>query len=95
MISFCRKVPGRRAGIVEEETRPVAAGKFPQAFQAGAKITYGTDSGVYPQRYCRQFKMVEWGMKPIDAIRRPPSTRRSCSGGVKKWARLKKAATPM
>jgi len=43
---------------------------FRKAFQAGAKIAYGTDSGVYPHGdNARQFaKMVEWGMKPIDAI---------------------------
>jgi imidazolonepropionase-like amidohydrolase len=40
------------------------------AFQSGAKIAFGTDSGVYPHGdNARQFaKMVEWGMKPIDAI---------------------------
>jgi imidazolonepropionase-like amidohydrolase len=43
---------------------------FRKAFQAGAKIAYGTDSGVYPHGdNARPFaKMVEWGMKPIDAI---------------------------
>src|SRR5258707_11239870 len=43
---------------------------FRKAFQAGAKIAYGTDSGVYPHGdNAKQFgKMVEWGMKPIDAI---------------------------
>jgi imidazolonepropionase-like amidohydrolase len=44
---------------------------FRKAFQAGAKIAYGTDSGVYPHGdNAKQFgKMVEWGMKPLDAIR--------------------------
>src|SRR5215813_13770628 len=43
---------------------------FRRAFQAGAKIAYGTDSGVYPHGdNARQFaKMVEFGMKPLDAI---------------------------
>jgi imidazolonepropionase-like amidohydrolase len=43
---------------------------FRKAFQAGAKIAFGTDSGVYPHGdNAKQFaKMVEWGMKPIDAI---------------------------
>jgi imidazolonepropionase-like amidohydrolase len=43
---------------------------FRHAFQSGAKIAYGTDSGVYPHGdNARQFaKMVEWGMKPLDAI---------------------------
>jgi imidazolonepropionase-like amidohydrolase len=43
---------------------------FRHAFQSGAKIAYGTDSGVYPHGdNAKQFsKMVEWGMKPADAI---------------------------
>jgi len=44
---------------------------FRRAFQAGAKIAFGTDAGVYPHGdNAKQFaKMVEWGMRPIDAIR--------------------------
>jgi imidazolonepropionase-like amidohydrolase len=44
---------------------------FRKAFQAGAKMAFGTDAGVYPHGdNAKQFaKMVEWGMKPIDAIR--------------------------
>jgi imidazolonepropionase-like amidohydrolase len=43
---------------------------FRQAFQFGAKMAFGTDSGVYPHGdNAKQFiKMVEWGMKPLDAI---------------------------
>ena len=43
---------------------------FRKAFKAGAKMAFGTDSGVYPHGdNAKQFaKMVEWGMKPIDAI---------------------------
>jgi imidazolonepropionase-like amidohydrolase len=43
---------------------------FRHAFQSGAKIAFGTDAGVYPHGdNAKQFaKMVEWGMKPIDAI---------------------------
>ncbi len=43
---------------------------FRHAFQSGAKIAFGTDSGVYPHGdNARQFsKMTEWGMKPLDAI---------------------------
>lgn len=43
---------------------------FRHAFQSGAKIAFGTDSGVYPHGdNAKQFaKMTEWGMKPIDAI---------------------------
>jgi len=44
---------------------------FRRAFQSGAKIAFGTDAGVYPHGdNAKQFsKMVEWGMKPLDAIR--------------------------
>jgi imidazolonepropionase-like amidohydrolase len=43
---------------------------FRRAWQAGAKIAFGTDAGVYPHGdNAKQFtKMVEWGMKPLDAI---------------------------
>jgi imidazolonepropionase-like amidohydrolase len=43
---------------------------FRKAFQAGARMAFGTDAGVYPHGdNAKQFaKMVEWGMKPIDAI---------------------------
>src|SRR5271167_4925034 len=43
---------------------------FRHAYQSGAKMAFGTDSGVYPHGdNARQFaKMTEWGMKPIDAI---------------------------
>ena len=44
---------------------------FRKAFQAGASMAFGTDGGVYPHGdNARQFAtMVEFGMKPIDAIR--------------------------
>ena len=43
---------------------------FRRAFQAGPRMAFGTDAAVYPHGdNARQFaKMVEWGMKPIDAI---------------------------
>jgi imidazolonepropionase-like amidohydrolase len=43
---------------------------FRKAVQAGVKIAYGTDAGVYPHGWnARQFsKMVEWGMTPMQAI---------------------------
>jgi imidazolonepropionase-like amidohydrolase len=43
---------------------------FRRAWEAGAKMAFGTDAGVYPHGdNAKQFaKMVEWGMKPIDAI---------------------------
>jgi imidazolonepropionase-like amidohydrolase len=43
---------------------------FRKAVQAGAKMAFGTDAGVYPHGWnARQFaKMVEWGMTPIQAL---------------------------
>lgn len=44
---------------------------FRRAYLAGAKLAFGTDSGVYPHGdNWKQFPiMVEFGMKPIEAIR--------------------------
>lgn len=44
---------------------------FRKAYLAGAKLAFGTDGGVYPHGdNWRQFPyMVEFGMKPIEAIR--------------------------
>lgn len=43
---------------------------FKKAFQAGVKIAYGTDAGVYPHGLNgRQFLiMTQWGMTPMQAI---------------------------
>jgi imidazolonepropionase-like amidohydrolase len=43
---------------------------FRRAVQAGAKMAFGTDAGVYPHGWNgKQFaKMVEWGMTPMQAI---------------------------
>ncbi len=43
---------------------------FQKAVQAGAKIAYGTDSGVYPHGWNAKqfFHMVKWGMTPMQAI---------------------------
>lgn len=43
---------------------------FKKAVQAGVKIAFGTDAGVYPHGWnAKQFaKMVEWGMTPMGAI---------------------------
>lgn len=43
---------------------------FKKAVEAGVKIAYGTDAGVYPHGWnAKQFaKMVEWGMTPMTAI---------------------------
>jgi imidazolonepropionase-like amidohydrolase len=67
---------GEKAGMLQESIEKekkigrLQRENFRKAFQAGAKIAYGTDSGVYPHGdNAKQFaKMVEWGMKPLDAI---------------------------
>src|SRR5712671_3745268 len=67
---------GAKAGMLAESIEKekkigrLQRENFRHAFQSGAKIAYGTDSGVYPHGdNAKQFgKMVEWGMKPIDAI---------------------------
>jgi imidazolonepropionase-like amidohydrolase len=67
---------GAKAGMLPESIEKekklgrLQRENFRKAFQAGAKMAFGTDSGVYPHRdNAKQFaKMVEWGMKPIDAI---------------------------
>jgi imidazolonepropionase-like amidohydrolase len=54
----------REVGLRQRQT-------FKAAWQAGVKMVFGSDAGVYPHGdNARQFaKMVEWGMTPIDAIR--------------------------
>jgi imidazolonepropionase-like amidohydrolase len=54
----------RKIGKVQREN-------FRRAYLAGAKLAFGTDGGVYPHGdNWKQFAyMVEFGMKPIEAIR--------------------------
>jgi imidazolonepropionase-like amidohydrolase len=67
---------GAKAGMLPESIEKekkigrLQRENFRRAFQAGARMAFGTDAGVYPHGdNARQFaKMVEWGMKPIDAI---------------------------
>lgn len=67
---------GEKAGMLPESIEKekkigrLQRENFRKAFKAGARIAFGTDSGVYPHGdNAKQFaKMVEWGMKPIDAI---------------------------
>jgi imidazolonepropionase-like amidohydrolase len=44
---------------------------FRRAYLAGTRMAFGTDGGVYPHGdNAKQFAtMVEWGMKPIEALR--------------------------
>src|ERR1700730_492759 len=67
---------GAKAGMLPESIEKekkigrLQRENFRRAFQSGAKIAFGTDSSVSPHGdNAKQFgKMVEWGMKPIDAI---------------------------
>ncbi len=67
---------GEKAGMLpesiakEKQIGRLQRENFRKAFQAGAKMAFGTDAGVYPHGdNAKQFaKMVEWGMKPLDAI---------------------------
>ena len=67
---------GAKAGMLpesiekEKKVGRTQRENFRKAWQAGTKIAFGTDAGVYPHGdNARQFaKMVEWGMKPTDAI---------------------------
>jgi imidazolonepropionase-like amidohydrolase len=67
---------GAKAGMLPESIEKekklgrLQRENFRHAYQSGAKMAFGTDSGVYPHGdNARQFgKMVEWGMKPLDAI---------------------------
>src|ERR1700738_4613645 len=67
---------GAKAGMLSESIEKekkigrLQRENFRHAYQSGAKIAFGTDSGVYPHGdNAKQFgKMVEWGRKPVDAI---------------------------
>jgi len=67
---------GAKAGMLPESIEKeknlgrLQRENFRKAFAAGARIAFGTDAGVYPHGdNAKQFgKMVEWGMKPLDAI---------------------------
>jgi imidazolonepropionase-like amidohydrolase len=68
---------GKKNGVLEDNLRKdaeiaeIQREGFRKAHAAGAKMVYGTDSGVYPHGdNAKQFAvMVRYGMTPIDAIR--------------------------
>jgi imidazolonepropionase-like amidohydrolase len=55
----------------EKNVGKLQRANFRKAYLAGAPLAFGTDGGVYPHGdNAKQFAvMVEWGAKPIDAIR--------------------------
>jgi imidazolonepropionase-like amidohydrolase len=67
---------GAKAGMLPESIEKekkigrLQRENFRHAFQVGTKMAFATDAGVYPHGdNARQFaKMVEFGMKPLDAI---------------------------
>ncbi|MBX7250280.1 MAG: amidohydrolase family protein [Caulobacteraceae bacterium] len=71
---------------------------FRKAVQAGVKIGFGTDSGVYPHGWnARQFAyMVRWGMTPMQALQAATISAAESlqwaeavgSAGVGRWADL-------
>ena len=67
---------GKDLGILEESLKKervvgkIQRQNFKRSVNANAKISFGTDAGIYPHgKNARQFKyMVEWGMTPLQAI---------------------------
>jgi len=67
---------GAKAGMLPESIEKekkigrLQRENFRHAWESGTKMAFATDAGVYPHGdNAKQFaKMVEWGMKPIDAI---------------------------
>src|SRR5690606_27455383 len=68
---------GAKNGVLEDNLRKdrevadIQRENFRRAHQAGAKIAYGTDTGVYPhgQNGRQLATMVRYGMRPVEAIR--------------------------
>tara|TARA_B100001123_G_C15328904_1_gene1030524 strand:- start:576 stop:1808 length:1233 start_codon:yes stop_codon:yes gene_type:complete len=67
---------GKEQGILEESLEKekvvgrVQRQNFKKAVKANAKLSFGTDAGIYPHgKNAIQFRyMVEWGMTPLQAI---------------------------
>lgn len=63
---------------------------FRKAVQAGAKIAYGTDSGVYPHGWNGKqlAHMVRWGMTPMQAVQSATTSAADLLGWSTKVGRL-------
>ena len=70
-------IEGKKRGWPEEflrktdETTLVQRESFKRAYDAGVRLVFGTDAGIYPHGMnSQQFaSMVEWGMTPMEAIK--------------------------
>lgn len=88
---------GRKNGELEESLRKdaeiaeIQRESFREAVKAGAKVVYGTDSGVYPHGdNAKQFYwMVKYGMTPIQAIRSATSLAAEALGREKTLGQIR------
>ncbi|MEK7265956.1 MAG: amidohydrolase family protein [Pseudomonadota bacterium] len=88
---------GRANGVLEESLRKdaeiaeIQRESFREAVKAGAKVIYGTDSGVYPHGdNAKQFAwMVKYGMTPAQAIRSATSLAAEALGKEKSLGQIK------
>ncbi|MGD9799410.1 MAG: amidohydrolase family protein [Parvularculaceae bacterium] len=87
---------GRKNGVLEESLRKdaeiaeIQRESFRAAVKAGAKIVYGTDSGVYPHGdNGKQFAwMVKYGMTPMQALKSATSLAAEALGKEKSLGRI-------
>ncbi len=87
---------GRKNGVLEESLRKdaeiaeIQRESFRAAVKAGAKVIYGTDSGVYPHGdNGKQFVwMVKYGMTPAQAIRSATTLAAEALGKEKSLGRI-------
>ncbi len=88
---------GRKNGELEEflkkdaDIAEIQRESFRQAVKAGAKVVYGTDSGVYPHGdNAKQFAyMIKYGMTPVQAIRSATSLAAEALGKEKSLGQIK------
>ena len=87
---------GRKNGELEEflkkdaDIAEIQRESFRAAVKAGAKIVYGTDSGVYPHgdNGKQFFWMVKYGMTPAEAIRSATTLAAEALGKEKTLGRI-------
>jgi len=82
----------KTAGKADRKARRINREKrecLQRAFGAGVKVAYGTDAGVFPHgENAADFRyLVEVGMTPSGAIRRPPSRSR-LAGAIRELGSL-------